>query len=279
MAVASSTQTYRRSELVRSRSCHILYSSQSSSHHEIDSPHHPSVPAAVQAESIWLEAEHLEGIRGYCWPAGRPAMKKTDGHWGLSGPGWAAEWTQGGESGFLSIACGADDDKAVASTNRRYSRKGRIPRLGPLPRESRYDQPLSRTANAQGRRDRNADLRPKAQHRRRQRDEALLELGIRLGRARCRIASRSTSNLELASGFKEKECRQIDCLVLTTDLNYQPAHQGTAAASDAGVIGSIRRQSGKPLEPLARRMPKLDIRLRRGSRARFATGAFSICGT
>jgi len=28
-----------------------------------------------------------------CWPAGPKPF--TDGHWGISGPGWAAEWTQG----------------------------------------------------------------------------------------------------------------------------------------------------------------------------------------
>src|SRR5262249_46445048 len=67
------------------------------------------------AEPLWGEAEHLEGIKGFCWPMGRPEMKKTNGHWGLSGPGWAAEWNQGSESGFLSIAAGADDDKAVAT--------------------------------------------------------------------------------------------------------------------------------------------------------------------
>src|SRR5205809_4767932 len=67
------------------------------------------------AESVWIEAEHLDGIKGFCWPMGQPNMKKTAGHWGLSGPGWAAEWNQGGESGFLSIATAADDDKAVAS--------------------------------------------------------------------------------------------------------------------------------------------------------------------
>src|SRR5215510_15725613 len=71
-------------------------------------------PAAAP-ETIWLEAEHLEGIKGYCWPMGQPTMKKTAGHWGLSGPGWAAEWNQGGESGFLSIATGPGDDKAVVS--------------------------------------------------------------------------------------------------------------------------------------------------------------------
>ena len=46
-----------------------------------------SIPAQ---ETIWIEAEHLEGIKGYCWPMGQPAMKKTAGHWALSGPGWAA---------------------------------------------------------------------------------------------------------------------------------------------------------------------------------------------
>src|SRR5262245_39932334 len=77
-------------------------------------------------ETIWLEAEHLDGIRGYCWPmANKPELKKTDGHWGLSGPGWAAEWNQGGESGFLSIACGADDDKAVATKSIEIPAAGR----------------------------------------------------------------------------------------------------------------------------------------------------------
>ncbi|HTN74749.1 MAG TPA: hypothetical protein VL096_05860, partial [Pirellulaceae bacterium] len=70
---------------------------------------------AIGQESLWIEAEHLTGIRGYCWPMGKPEMKQTAGHWALSGPGWAAEWTQGGESGFLSIATAANDDKAIAA--------------------------------------------------------------------------------------------------------------------------------------------------------------------
>jgi hypothetical protein len=69
---------------------------------------------AVQAaESIWIEAEHLRGVRGSCFP---DMGGKTDGHWALSGPGIAPEWTQGGESGWLSIACGPDDDRASATT-------------------------------------------------------------------------------------------------------------------------------------------------------------------
>jgi hypothetical protein len=41
-------------------------------------------------ETRWIEAEHLDGIRGHCWPMGKPEMKRTSGHSGLSGPGWAA---------------------------------------------------------------------------------------------------------------------------------------------------------------------------------------------
>src|ERR1051325_12327 len=74
-----------------------------------------AVPIASASESIWIEAEHLDGVRGYCWPMGTPEMKKPSGNWGLSGPGWAAEWAQGGESDFLSIATAADDDKAVVT--------------------------------------------------------------------------------------------------------------------------------------------------------------------
>src|SRR3954470_17440721 len=74
-----------------------------------------SAVTSLAQESLWLEAEHFDGIRGYCWPMGKPEMKKTAGYWGLSGPGWAAGGDKGGESGFLSIATAADDDKAVVT--------------------------------------------------------------------------------------------------------------------------------------------------------------------
>ena len=68
----------------------------------------------VAAESIWIEAENLQGIHGYCFP---DMEQKTAGHWALSGPGIAPEWTQGGESEWLSISCGPDDATAAATTN------------------------------------------------------------------------------------------------------------------------------------------------------------------
>ena len=57
--------------------------------------------AAAAHESLWIEAEHFEGVRGYCWPMGPEAIKKTDGHWGLSGMRARAEHL-GGKLRLLS---------------------------------------------------------------------------------------------------------------------------------------------------------------------------------
>lgn len=65
------------------------------------------------AESIWIEAENLQGVRGYCFA---DMDQTTAGHWALSGPGIAPEWTQGGESEWLSITCAPADAAAAAST-------------------------------------------------------------------------------------------------------------------------------------------------------------------
>jgi hypothetical protein len=39
----------------------------------------PGAEPAAAPETIWLEAEHLDGIRGYCWPMGPPKLKTTAG--------------------------------------------------------------------------------------------------------------------------------------------------------------------------------------------------------
>src|SRR5438128_1458657 len=67
---------------------------------------------AHAAETVWIEAEHLRGVRGSCFP---DMGQATHGAWALSGPGIAPEWTQGGESEWLSIACGPEESAAVAT--------------------------------------------------------------------------------------------------------------------------------------------------------------------
>jgi len=72
--------------------------------------------ANAQAESrtyLWLEPEWFEGVEGSFayWP-GPDSAKKATGHWAVAGPGISAEWTQGGESEWNSMAAGADETRA-----------------------------------------------------------------------------------------------------------------------------------------------------------------------
>lgn len=51
--------------------------------------------ARAAEETVWIEAEYLLNVQGYCFP---DMGGNTCGNWGLSSPGTAPEWTQGGES-------------------------------------------------------------------------------------------------------------------------------------------------------------------------------------
>jgi len=205
----------------------------------------------ILAESIWLEAEHFEGIKGYCWPMGPKPV--TDGHWGISGPGWAAEWTQGGESNFMSIACGADDDKAVASLN--------------------VEIPVAGTYHVWARFRDNREAKSRFHIRLTSSDgkSALLTYGERpiveednemklywgwafAWEGHDAALAAGKARVELLSAFKETQCRQIDCIVLTTDSAYRPLIKERPAHPANEVLKSLA--SGlATLKPLARHKP------------------------
>src|SRR3989440_1416372 len=58
--------------------------------------------------TVVIEAEYFGPLKGSNFSFQEPT-KTTKGSWSLSGPGVAAEWTQGGESEFMSIAARADE--------------------------------------------------------------------------------------------------------------------------------------------------------------------------
>jgi hypothetical protein len=213
----------------------------------------------IQAEeSIWIEAEHLQGIKGYCWPSGQPAMRQTKGNWGLSGPGWAAEWVQGGESGFLSIACSGEDDKAVAFT------EVEIPVEGAYQVWVRYRDNRGSTSRFQ------VKLTPAG-------GKAIAltygtkpivdednemklywnwafaweghEASLPKGKAR----------LELLSTFTEKECRQIDCIVLTTDKSYRPLIKERPRHPTWELLESLKKSDRAKAESLTRKSPDFTV--------------------
>lgn len=66
-----------------------------------------AVPSPA-AESIWVEAEWFAPIKGRNFSHFTP-QRQNSNSWSLAGPGVAAEWTQGGESEFMSIATRAEE--------------------------------------------------------------------------------------------------------------------------------------------------------------------------
>src|SRR5262249_24566988 len=82
----------------------------------------PRVPvshslAPSQSEYLWYEAENMRGIteNSRHEPLLNPSYlnlpaAKAPG-WGISGPGVSAEWSQGGESEWNSVAASADETR------------------------------------------------------------------------------------------------------------------------------------------------------------------------
>ena len=210
------------------------------------------------AESIWIEAEHLDGVRGYCWPMGPPAIKKTAGHWALSGPGWAAEWSQGGESGFLSIATAADDDKAAASTTVEIPESDRYAvwvRYGDWreqaePFEIVIEQPGA--APWTGEYGRRAVIDED--------NEMKLYWGWAFGWARELVPlKKGPAKLTLRTSLKAVEPRQIDLIVLSSDGDYLPRIKERPPSDLFDVLATYRGGPPADLEPLARTRGRFDL--------------------
>src|SRR5690242_4498388 len=73
---------------------------------------------------FWIETERMTGVAGH-WQSFSDAAPAPGWHW--NGPGVSAEWGQGGESSFNSIACGpAADPVAVARERVTLSHGGRF---------------------------------------------------------------------------------------------------------------------------------------------------------
>jgi hypothetical protein len=213
---------------------------------------------AHAVESVWIEAEHLDGIRGYCWPMGRPEMKKTDGHWGLSGPGWAAEWNMGGESGFLSIATGADDDRAMAT------KSIEVPVDGNYAVWVRYGDWREATERFQIELEQNGMPTWIGRYGERPMVDEDNEMKLYWGWVftwdkREATLKKGPARLSLRSTTKESVPRQVDVIVLTTDTTYRPKIKERPRSPAWAVLEGYRGGVPAELEPLARNRPAFEV--------------------
>lgn len=211
------------------------------------------LPLAVRsAETIWLEAEHLVGIRGYCWPMGPEKGRQTAGHWALSGPGWAAEWNQGGESGFLSIACGAADDRASATAHLE------IPEAGEWFVWVRYADWREKTERFQVKLEQDGQPVWEGRFGEQAVVEEDNEMKLYWGWAfgwdrRATKLTKGPARLTLLATTQDPEPRQIDVLVLTTDPGYRPLIKDRPRHATGDLLQSWRKGIPDGLEPFTRR--------------------------
>ena len=210
------------------------------------------------AETLWIEAEHLEGLRGYCWPMGRPKMKKTDGHWGLSGPGWAAEWNMGGESGFLSIATGAEDDRAVAT------KTVEIPVDGTYAVWVRYGEWREAPGRFQIELEQKGSPLWVGRYGERPMVDEDNEMKLYWGWVFTWDKHQATlkkgpAHLRLRSTTRESVPRQVDVIVLTTDTGYRPFIKERPRTPAWAVLEGYRGGVPAELEPLARHRPSFEL--------------------
>ena len=208
-----------------------------------------AVPPLVD-ETLWVEAEHLHGVRGSCFP---DMDGKTAGHWALSGPGIAPEWTQGGESEWLSIACAPDDDKASATIELEVPEGGDWTlwvRYRDWRKETelfsiRIDQPRWRPQEFV------FGERPVVD----EEDELKLLWKWAFGwDSRQLKLAKGPVTITLLAHAKQQVYRQVDCFCLTTDRAYRPRHREKPTKRVWDVMNMIRANpivAPTPLSPRA----------------------------
>lgn len=208
------------------------------------------VMPAFAAESIWIEAEHLHGVQGSCFP---DMGGNSAGSWGLAGPGIAPEWTQGGESEWLSIGCGPNEDQAAATYEFEVPETGQW-RLWTRYRDWRRQKELFAVRIEQ-------PGQPAATfvfgEKPRVDEEDELKLLWKWAFAwdeRPLPLNKGPAKLTLLAHVKQPGHRQVDCFCLTTDASYEPWHREKPASPTWELLDRLMKNSPRVAEqPLAAR--------------------------
>ncbi|HYE16258.1 MAG TPA: hypothetical protein VD968_17605 [Pyrinomonadaceae bacterium] len=217
----------------------------------------PSAASSLHAEYLWLEAENMSGVsvdernEPHVNPSWMNRPRSAAPGWGMNGPGVSAEWSQGGESEWNSVAASADETRAV------LYQEIEIPRDGEYRVWARYADWARRSENFVVRisqQDREvfrrefgaADVIDPS-------DEVSMYWGwafawdgapaaLKKGRARLSV------EVERAADAR----RHVDCLLVTNDLAYRP--EGRRKPPFAAQR-YLREWAGKrpPLSPLFER--------------------------
>jgi len=228
--------------------------SQTSQTDKISVSPRPPVPASPSFEYLWYEAENMRGITQTSRhePLLNPSYlelpaAKAPG-WGISGPGVSAEWSQGGESEWNSVAAAADEARGA------LTQEVEVPRPGEYKVWVRYADWASKTENFVIRISQSG--REVFRHEFGVGDviDAHDEVKMYWSWAFAWDSAAATlakgpAQVSIEIGKAAQARRQLDCFLITNDLAYIPEGR---AKPDFAAMRYLRQWAGAraPLTPL-----------------------------
>ncbi|MBM3876060.1 MAG: hypothetical protein FJ386_04980 [Verrucomicrobia bacterium] len=201
-----------------------------------------------QPHHVWMESEYFRPLRGANFSFQQPS-NTTRGSWSLSGPGVAPEWTQGGESEFLSIATRADETNAVVR------RDIELPAAGAYTLWVRYADYRGRKEEF-GVRIKQGDRSAEHTFGRGPVADELDPLALYWDWAftwdsTVLVLEKGAATVELFVNAPSEARRQIDCLCLTTDKSYRPRGREKPDFAVWQVMRTFRATNAAPPNPNA----------------------------
>jgi hypothetical protein len=205
--------------------------------------------APAAPESVWIEAEDLGPLHGGNFSFQHEAAQ-TKGTWALAGPGVAAEFMQGGESEFKSIAARVDEAAGVTA-----SREVQIPVAGNYTLWVRYGDYRNRREefgvrvrqgsrvqeHVFGRQAIADDMDPKI---------LLFDWLFVWDSAPVSLAA-GPATVEVFTTGPTEARRQVDCLCLTTDAGYHPVGRQKPAFTSWRPLHEMQQAGMPEVAPLA----------------------------
>ena len=228
--------------------------------HTIDFAQTVAQPAAAgdasrHFEYLWYEAENMSGVSTDARneprtnPSWQLLTREQSPGWGMNGPGVSAEWSQGGESEWDSVGASADESRAA------LTQEIEVPRDGDYKLWARYADWAGKSENfvvrvtQAGRESARYEFGARAvvdPH-----DEVSMYWGwsfawdgspaVSLKKGPARIS------VEIEKGAEAR--RNVDCVLLTNDLNYRPEGRRKPPFAAQRVLGEWAARRA-PLAPL-----------------------------
>ncbi len=188
----------------------------------------PQQNAARRFEYLWYEAENMGGLsldarnEPRLSPVWQNLSREKAPGWGINGPGVSAEWSQGGESEWNSVAASPDETRATLFQEIEIPRDGEYRVWARYADWARRDESFTVRLTQQG--------REVFRHEYGARDviDPHDEVSMYWGWAFAWDGSQATSlkkgPARLTVEIKKAAAahRQVDCVLVTNDLNYQP---------------------------------------------------------